>query len=206
MFADSSIALNFAISEDKIRYIVNYGIAPYFKGLLIDEIKKSLCHSISFDESMNSKTQECQLDLVIRFWDEVNNQVKNRYWDSDFIGHSTAADILKHFKGGTEKLDDSKMMDGPATNWKFLSLLVADRDLEQLPKLVNIGSCSLHTIHGAFKTGAESTNWNVKATLKGAFQFLHDTPARRDDYWRNWVYAISTVFLCNSMDRRQCCC
>ena len=96
---------------------------PHFNGLLIDEIKKSCCHSISFDESMNSKTQECQLDLVIRFWDEVNNQVKNRYWDSDFIGHSTAAEILKHFKGGTEKLDDSKMiqvsMDGPATNWKF---------------------------------------------------------------------------------------
>ena len=72
-------------------------------------------------------------------------------------------------------------MDGPATNWKFFSLLVADRDQEQLPKLVNIGSCSLHTIHGAFKT-AESTNWNLKATLKGAFQFLHDTPACRDDY------------------------
>ena len=84
-------------------------LPPYFKGLLIDEIKKSLCHSISFDEIMNSKTQECQLDLVIRFWDEVDNQVKNRYWDSYFIGHSTAADILKHFKGGAEKLDDSKM-------------------------------------------------------------------------------------------------
>ena len=40
----------------------------------------------------------------------------------------------------------------------------------------------MHTIHGAFKSGAESTNWNAKATLKGAFQFLHDTPARRDDY------------------------
>ena len=69
MFPDSSIASNFAISEDKIRYMVNYGIAPYFKSLLIDEIKKSLSHSISFDESMNSKTQECQLDsTVIRFW------------------------------------------------------------------------------------------------------------------------------------------
>ena len=73
MFLDSSIASNFAISEDKIRYMVNYGIAPYFKGLLIDEIKKSLCNSISFNESMNIKTQECRLDLVIRFWDEVNN-------------------------------------------------------------------------------------------------------------------------------------
>ena len=40
----------------------------------------------------------------------------------------------------------------------------------------------MHTIHGTFKTGAASTNWNVEATLKGAFKFLYDTPARRDDY------------------------
>ena len=57
------------------------------------------------------------------------------YWSFYFCWY------LKHFKGGAEKLDDSKMMDGPATNWKFFSLLVADRDQEQLPKLVNIGSC-----------------------------------------------------------------
>ena len=62
-------------------------------------------------------------------------------------------------------------MDGPSTNWKFYDHLVAHRSEHQLPKLVNIGSCSLHIIHGVFKTGAE-----------GAFHFLHDTPARRDNY------------------------
>ena len=62
MFPDSNIAMNFAMSEDKVRYIINYGIAPYFNELLEKEIEKSFCHVISFDESMNSKTQECQLD------------------------------------------------------------------------------------------------------------------------------------------------
>ena len=32
------------------------------------------------------------------------------------------------------------------------------------------------------KTGAEKTGWNVKVLLKGSFQILHDTPARREDY------------------------
>ena len=59
---------------------------------------------------------------------------------------------------------------------------MAHRAEHQLPKLVNIGSCSLHIIHSAFKTGAESTNWAIKSTFKGAFHFLHDTPARRNDY------------------------
>ena len=37
-------------------------------------------------------------------------------------------------------------------------------------------------IHGAFKTGAESTNWELKNILKGAFNLLHDSPARRDEF------------------------
>ena len=48
--------------------------------------------------------------------------------------------------------------------------------------LIHIGSCSLHIMHGAFKTGAESSGWNMKAIPKGLFTFLHDTPARRKDY------------------------
>ena len=73
-------------------------------------------------------------------------------------------------------------MDWPSTNWIYFDFLVAHRADQHLPKLVNIGSCSLHIVHGAFKSGAGSTDWNLKATLKGAFQFLHDTPARREDY------------------------
>ena len=52
-------------------------------------------------------------------------------------------------------------MDGPSTNWNFFDLLVA----HSLPNLINIGSCSLLIAHGAFKSGAESTGWNLKATL-----------------------------------------
>ena len=83
-------------------------------------------------------------------------------------------------------LDESKMlqvsMDGPSTNRKFFDLLVGHRADQHLPKLVNTVSCSLHIVHGAFNSGAESTDWNLKGTLKDAFQFLHDTPGRREDY------------------------
>ena len=37
-------------------------------------------------------------------------------------------------------------------------------------------------MHSAFKCGIESTDWNIKETLKGSHQLLHDTPARRADY------------------------
>ena len=48
--------------------------------------------------------------------------------------------------------------------------------------MINIGSCNLHIVHGAFKSGFESTDWEMKKVLKGCYQILHDSPARRADY------------------------
>ena len=62
------------------------------------------------------------------------------------------------------------------------SIVSPKREKDELPALINIGSCGLHGIHRAFKTGMEPTNWNFKKTLRGAFYILHDSPARREDY------------------------
>ena len=48
--------------------------------------------------------------------------------------------------------------------------------------LTDIGSCSLHIIHGSLKTGAEKSNWGIKKLLKGAYTLLHNTPTCREDY------------------------
>ena len=49
-------------------------------------------------------------------------------------------------------------MDGPATNLKFSESLKSYRSEWELPKLINIGTCGLCIIHGAFKFGTEATN------------------------------------------------
>ena len=38
---------------------------------------------------------------------------------------------------------------------------------QQLSELVNIGSCSLHNLHGAFRIGAERLHWDIKLFLYG---------------------------------------
>ena len=48
--------------------------------------------------------------------------------------------------------------------------------------MINIGSCNLHIVHGAFKSGFESTDWEMKKVLKGCYQILRDSPACRADY------------------------
>ena len=103
------------------------------------------------------------------------------------MGHATANDLLENFSDVINNVDGGNRMiqvsvDGPSTNWKFFNLLQKDRVEKEQHNLIDIGSCSLHIIHGAFKTGAESAGWNMKAILKGAFTILSDTPARREDY------------------------
>ena len=74
-------------------------------------------------------------------------------------------------------------MDGLAINLKFLQELIKHRgELEIEEKMIDIGRCGLHVVHGAFKCGIEGTDWNIKETVKGSHQLLHDTPAHRENY------------------------
>lgn len=41
MFPDSQIASQFSLGKDKARYVINFGLAPYFKSELLNTIKKS---------------------------------------------------------------------------------------------------------------------------------------------------------------------
>ena len=68
-------------------------------------------------------------------------------------------------------------MDSPSTNWKILDIMNRSRADQQLPKLLNIGSCSLHVLHGAFKTGYVKAGWKMKSVWKASIYFLHDTQA-----------------------------
>lgn len=60
-------------------------------------------------------------------------------------------------------------MDGPNTNWKFIESLKRYPLENEQRQLIDIGSCGLHIIHRAFKTGSESNNWELKKVLEVAF-------------------------------------
>ena len=72
-------------------------------------------------------------------------------------------------------------MDGPSVNLKFHRDVQSNREEHGIPKLIDIGSCSLHIIHDAFKAGVKSTDWEIKKTLKGCFTLPHNSPARGSD-------------------------
>ena len=101
------------------------------------------------------------MDLLVRYWDDEVKEVVTLYFGSEFLGHTHAGDRRDKFLKGLTPLYKANMvqasMGGPSTNWKFYEELVKLRDEQDpdIPLLLNLGSCSLHVIHGAFKTGAQ---------------------------------------------------
>ena len=54
---------------DKLKYVTNHGLYPYYKDLLKDDILKSPFIVVMFDESLNQVLQCSEMDIFIRFWD-----------------------------------------------------------------------------------------------------------------------------------------
>ena len=102
------------------------------------------------------------------------------------MGHATTADMLTHFRNRMALLNPSSLvqisMDGPNANWKFYHNLFQECKGEELPDLLNIGSCSLHVVHGSAEKGAKECGWNLGNTLRSLWQIFHDSPARREGF------------------------
>ena len=106
----------FQLGPTKLKYITNFGIAPYFKSVLLERIKESSRYVISYDESLNKKTQSSEMDLLVRY-------VKTRYLDSQFLGQGTSIDLKRNFDETMKDLNPNKLiqigMDGPNVNLKL---------------------------------------------------------------------------------------
>ena len=89
---------------------------------------------------------------------------------------SKAEDILESFKTGLNPLKLKNLiqvsMDGPNVNWKFFRLLKE----EQNTNVLELGSCGLHVVHGAFYSGHKAAQWTISEFLRGIYWLFKDSP------------------------------
>ena len=98
-FPDSEIAQRASCGETKCTYLCHFGVAPYFKSLLVKKLTQEPI-VVLFDESLNEEQQLKQMDILVRFWN--HDHVVSRYFTSMFLGHATAADMMKAIMKGLE--------------------------------------------------------------------------------------------------------
>ena len=93
-------------------------------------------------------------------------------------------------------------MDGPNVNWSLFTKMASYRELNDYPGLLNMGSCGLHVVHGALQTGHKKTGWDLNATLRYAYYFFRDSPARRAQFQTLLFKSFPQKVLWDKMDRK----
>lgn len=120
----------------------------------------------------------------MRYWE--NHTVLSRYYESDFLGHACAVDLVNTFESKIEQqLGLSNIvqlsMDGPNVNWSAFKKLQDKVEVEHNNLLINIGSCGLHIVHNALRSGINETKWEISNQLFSLYTLFDNVPARRDD-------------------------
>lgn len=183
MFPDSNIAKVFSCGRDKVAYYCNFGLGPYFINAIKQKVAAANWYVLMFDESLNELLGKKQLDIHVRLWD--NGQISTRYYTSSFMGHATAQDLFSELQSSVDLCMKNLLqlsMDGPNVNWKVLKLLSEDLHNRCGSKIIDVGSCSLHTVHNAILHGLEKSGWDLGHLFTSLYWLFKDTPARREDF------------------------
>ena len=86
----SKIAKSFQMGPTKLRYFVNFRVAPYSKSILIENIKGSSYYIVWFDDSVNSMSHMrliCYSDTLMKSiirWNWINGFMK---WIDEITFH-----------------------------------------------------------------------------------------------------------------------
>ena len=93
MFPDSTIAAVFSLSRSSASYMIGEGLAPCFKTVIIEDVKKSnLPFTMHFDETTTVQVRK-QMDMTLRCWSPTHNEVWVAYYTSLFFGHAEGAKV-----------------------------------------------------------------------------------------------------------------
>lgn len=186
MFPDSAIATKFTIQADKMSYVISHGLGPYFKKLMIEDVKKADKFVLIFDEQTNNQNKK-QLDMFLRYWSNEKQGVTNRFYKSVVLGHAYATTIrdviLESF--ATDGLDLNKLLmlgrDNPNVNISLENLIAMEMK-KQGGCLLKIGGCNIHVVHNAFKNGISSCKWYVDNFCLDLYSWFKCSPARQEDF------------------------
>ncbi|CAF1037137.1 unnamed protein product [Rotaria sordida] len=170
MLPDSRIAEHYKMEQTKLSYVISHGLGPFFHRDLVQDIKKCERFVLCFDEQKN-----------------YQNSVVTRYYKSIFLGHAPAQtirdDIIDSFR--TDGIDIKHLLmvgrDNPNVNKAIEKLL--DTELKQVGgELLKLGSCNIHVIHNAFKSGTTTSCWHVEDICIDLWSWFHYSPARKEDF------------------------
>ena len=158
MFLDSTIAKSLCLSRTKTTYFATHGIAPQSQHLLLEQLRKLRI----FEENWGKFPLRISSLNVTKF--AVSCGFGHIYWKNPWCKNSFF--VQCEFKRIRDQsfLNESNDIDPYNLNVVQEHLWVAA------------------SVHSRLKSAFEKNWWKVREGFWGAFQFLHDTSAWREDY------------------------
>lgn len=175
---------HFSINPTKASYLITDALAPYFR----EKFLKELCNiyfTLMFDETTNSGGYK-ELHIRVRFW--CNGRVRSHHLETLFLGHATAEEIVKHLLLALNNagIPLSYMLmvscDGPNVNKAVCRILNEKVKIERQNSLIDIGFCSLHLLHNAFRYGLAEFGTNASDLVIALYHYFDGWPSRREDF------------------------
>ena len=178
MFPDSEIAKNYRQGETKVRYNIQFGIAPYIKDLLLKGF--SDCpFSLKFDETATHKVLK-QYNAYVQYWSKNYDCIVNSYCGSLLVTvpMKTLQNILNILMRTGNGIPHTYCNQELAFQRKLLKSL----EEKSQTTFFDIGTCPLHIVHNAFEHGLKFLNFNAEQFIVDINSFFKLSSARREDF------------------------
>ena len=164
MFPDSKIAASFSQEETKVKYNIQYGIAPCIKESLIKDLFNRPL-TFKFDETTTKQVRK-QYNGYVQYFSKHHGQIITVSCRSLFIGHCDSSDLIQHFIDFSKEMkwDNSYLlqlgMDGPSVNKAFEKKLSGKLHNEMNKSFINVGTCQLYIVHNSFRKAVTTFDFN----------------------------------------------
>ena len=190
MFSNPGTLETFSMSRTKLSYAIGHGIGPVFKEELISDVRASQSpFSLQYDETTQCQVKK-QMELHIRYWSPVHNEVWIRYYSSEFFGHAEGATvanaIVSAFKNDNVPVPQLLTLgnDGPNVNktiWRELEQKIR-RANPDFQGFVDLGTCNIHIVYNSFGKGLDKYGKDAEQLLIDLHSLFKYSAARRQDY------------------------
>lgn len=206
MFPDTKLLEYFTLSPKKLSYLITEALGPYFKQKMLADLGKGMiikfCRltdydinflyfveyfALLYDETTNKSGQK-ELQFEIRYWSQSVKKILTRHLQTFYINHATAEILLQKLNEALNNagLSQGKLLmlgsDGPNINKKVFRLMNEELKITRRKGLIDLGTCSIHSIHNAFLKGLNNFGSEVSELLVSIKYFFKDNPSRWSDF------------------------
>ena len=188
MDPNSTVWRDLTMGRAKLSYSISDGIGPHLHETTIQRARESTSFSLSLDSASTHRgglTKD--LDIHISYWDSIKSEAIESLLAITEMSSETA-EILKNVVLTVLDQEGLKMKnllavsrDNPNVNKRLVKLLKEEANAKG-SKLIDFGSCVLHTVHNAFEKGLNQLSVDIPSLAQCLHGFFKYSTIRREQF------------------------